>query len=99
MKNFKVKVEDREVKFFKELLDKFSFVHYEELVGSEEPRIYPAADFEIRSKKHQEDKGVKADSGEPPKRSLEKSKKNRQDAMNDIRNVISQIDKLRDSSR
>ncbi|WP_154665644.1 hypothetical protein [Saccharicrinis fermentans] len=36
MKSFKVTIEDSEVKFFKDLLDKFDFVRYEEVDGFEE---------------------------------------------------------------
>ncbi|WP_075589978.1 hypothetical protein [Labilibacter marinus] len=95
MKNYKVQVSEKEARFFVELMDKLSFVQYEEVESFTEPRIYPAADFEIRSSK---DKTVIADlhnSKNSPNKSLEVKDESKKDAMRDIRDVISQIDKLR----
>ena len=51
MKNFKVKVDNNKAEFFKELMDSFKFVSYEEVDSFREPRVYPGGEFEIRSPK------------------------------------------------
>lgn len=102
MKNFKVQVDDHQADFFKQLLDRLDFVSFEEVEGFNEPRIYPAADFEIRSEK---DKAAQAQAMENLRRQVQVSsptdspEKRQMDAMSDIRNVMSQIDKMRNKSK
>jgi hypothetical protein len=93
MKNFKVTVDDHKVEFFKTLLDHLDFVSYEEVDGFHEPRVYPAADFEIRSGND------KASAKENEKTVSSNDEKLSKDNFRDIRAVISQIDKIRDKSK
>ncbi|TLX70525.1 hypothetical protein E9993_22170 [Labilibacter sediminis] len=95
MKNFKVQVDNHQAEFFKQLMDRFDFVTYEEVDGFHEPRVYPAADFEIRSEK---DRAAQAKEGMGKVRtkvSTDSEEKRKMDAMSDIRDVISQIDRMR----
>lgn len=100
MKNFKIQVDNHKVDFFKQLLDHLDFVSYEEVEGFSEPRIYPAADFEIRSEKDR----VSIDketmnrnvSVSPP---IEHKDTIRKDALSDIRNVMANIEKMRNKSK
>ena len=98
MKNFKVLVSEGEVDFFKALLNKFDFVQYEQVESFAEPRVYPAADFEIRSVKDSSVQG-KEERGIPNVNRKIEDEESKKDAMSDIRNVISQIDKMRDRSK
>jgi hypothetical protein len=102
MKNFKVQVDKQKVAFFKELLDSLDFVSYEEMEVYSEPRVYPAADFEISSIKGQgtssfnrskENKIATNDSLAGADQEKEKM-----DALKNIRNAINQINKMRDRS-
>ncbi len=95
MKNFKIQVNNNEVKFFMELLDRLDFVQYEPMDNFSEPRVYPAADFEIRSVKN--DVNVEAEQASKP--DVEEVEKSKKDALSEIRNVISQIDRLRDRTK
>ncbi|MBN2744718.1 hypothetical protein [Breznakibacter xylanolyticus] len=49
MKSFKVQVHNNKAEFFKELMKNFDFVEFEEVDAFYEPRVYPGAQFEIRS--------------------------------------------------
>ncbi len=104
MRNFKVKVDDAKGEFFKELLQNLDFVSFEEVDSFREPRVYPAAEFEIRSpkdttsttyKKSTSGKG-KAAKG---KESTSSEAQSRQDSFNDIREVMQKIDALRNHSK
>ncbi len=99
MKNFKVIVEDSEVKFFLKLLDNLNFVQYEQVENFTEPRIYPAADFEIHSAKEKSSKSTEISPLKTSKLSIEEEEKLKMDTLNDIRNVISRIDRMRDRSK
>lgn len=93
MKNYKIQIEDNEVQFFKQLMDKLNFVQYEEIAHVNEPRVYPATNFTIHSNKNQPEK----DSGHI---AVGKSKsrdpyKHRKDAMSEIRDAMLKIDELR----
>jgi len=99
MKNFKVQVDNYKADFFKQLLDHLDFVSYEEVEGFNEPRIYPAADFEIRSTKDKASSSMDIMNRTPPLTPEEGTKKKKMDAMSDIRNVMSQIDKIRNKSK
>ncbi len=96
MKNFKVKVDDVHVEFFKQLMDRLSFVNYEEVDAFHEPRIYPGADFEIRSGQTRKPQEVLKKSSKSNK---ELDAKSHSDTMDDIRSVISKIDKMRGHSK
>lgn len=100
MKNFKIQVDDHKADFFKQLLDHLDFASYEEVDGFNEPRIYPAADFEIRSAKDKAAIAMEKMTRTVSPSSLgdEKGKK-KLDAMSDIRSVMSQIDKIRNKSK
>jgi transcription antitermination factor NusG len=93
MKNFKVTVDNHKVEFFKTLLDHLDFISYEEVDSFYEPRVYPAADFEIRSGKD------KASAKKNEKTVSSDDERLIKDAFKDIRAVVSQIDKLRDKSK
>ncbi len=49
MERFVIEVEKRKAKFFNDLINNFDFAEIVEVDSIVEPRIYPAADFEIRS--------------------------------------------------
>ncbi len=92
MKNFKVQVDDEKADFFKQLLQSLNFARYEEVDTFHEPRIYPAANFEIRSK-------LSDDSFYESEAREEGAKKKSQDSLSEryssLKDVISQIDKIR----
>ncbi len=102
MKNFKVKIDDEKADFFKELLKNLDFVSFEEVDSFHEPRIYPAADFEIRSPRDpissSYDKLTRG-SEDSQKKNVNDPSIRRKSALDDIRSVISNIDKLRDRSK
>ncbi len=99
MKNFKIQVDEQKVAFFKELLDSLDFVRYEEMEVYSEPRVYPAADFEISSAKKASASSFNR-SNENKLASKETlaadQEKEKMDALNNIRNAINQINKKRD---
>lgn len=98
MKNFKVSVHINKVDFFKELLDSLNFVNYEDLQVEVEPRLYPGADFEIRSKKNVKENMSSELTQLNAERKAKSSDENRKDALSDIRDAMSKINKLRNKS-
>ena len=90
MKNYKVKVEDEKVKFFKELLSNLDFATFEELDETVEPRVYPAASFEIRSGKG-ESKPPHPDQAANQADERKKSAQSREDSLKDVLNKIEQM--------
>ncbi|GAF02668.1 hypothetical protein [Saccharicrinis fermentans] len=62
-------------------------------------RIYPGADFEIRSKKKSNIQSIQSDSANVSQHSIGKDRQSKPDTMEDIRSVISKIDQLRDRSK
>jgi len=90
MKNYKVKVEDEKVKFFKELLSNLDFATFEELEETVEPRVYPAASFEIRSSKG-ESKSTHPDQTAAQAEERKKSAQSREDSLKDVLNKIEQM--------
>ncbi len=104
MKNFKVKVDDAKGDFFTELLRSLDFVTFEEVDSFREPRVYPAAEFEIRSPQDTSVPTYKK--GAPGKNKMSKrenddsqDKESKKDSFSDIREVLSKIDALRSHSR
>jgi hypothetical protein len=90
MKNFKVKVQNDKVQFFKELLTHLDFVEFEEMEVVAEPRVYPATNFEIRPHKSLMNEN------------LEKRKLNSnldEDGLESIRKVMSKIEEERNKNR
>lgn len=49
MKRFVIEIENSKANFFDDLIKNFNFVKLIKVENIVEPRIYPAADFEIRS--------------------------------------------------
>jgi len=97
MKNFKVKVDNNKAEFFKELMDSFKFVSYEEVDSFREPRVYPGGEFEIRSPK---DTTPITYSMEKAGRKLEQESKGkptqtREQSLEDIKKALSKIEALR----
>jgi len=90
MKNYKVKVEDEKVKFFKELLSNLDFATFEELEETVEPRVYPAANFEIRSSKG-ESKSTHPEQIAAQAEERKKSTQSREDSLKDVLNKIEQL--------
>lgn len=88
MKNFKVHVDDAKASFFRELMESFAFVKYEEVDGFHEPRVYPGGNFEIRSQP--------AGSSKPPK---DITTLPNDEAMKNIRTAIKAIEVLRERNR
>jgi len=99
MKNFKIQVSDKEVIFFMELMDKLNFVQYEAVESFNEPRVYPGADFQIRSGKNQVDSEVDTVAQKTAKSIPEEMENSKKEALNNIRNVISLIDRQRDQTK
>ncbi len=95
MKNYKIQIEDSEVLFFRKLMDKLSFVKYEEIPTISEPRIYPGANFAIHGSKNQPEKKVDSTSEKKPLDITSDPKKVRKDAMTDIRDIMLKIDQMR----
>lgn len=92
MKNYKVKVDDEKVEFFKELLNSLDFATFEEIEEKTEPRVYPAASFEIRSGSkvpHSASQGKAGATNEERK----KSAQSREDSLKDVLNKIEQLRK------
>ncbi len=104
MKNFKVKVDDAKGDFFTELLRSLDFVSFEEVDSFREPRVYPAAEFEIRSPQDTSVPTFKKSA--PGKNKTSKSEKDgnqnegdKKDSFSDIREVLSKIEALRSHSK
>lgn len=95
MKNYKIQIEDSEVLFFKKLMDKLSFIKYEEIPTISEPRIYPGANFAIHGSKNQPEKKSDTTSEKKAMHMNPDPKKIKKDAMADIRDVILKIDQMR----
>ncbi len=96
MKNYKIQIEDSEVQFFKQLMNKLNFVKYEEIPTLSEPRIYPGANFVIHGNKNQPER--KIDNTSIQKKSIqitEKPKNVRKDGMTDIRDAMLKIEQMR----
>jgi hypothetical protein len=91
MKSFKVQVQNSKADFFRELLRNLDFVDFEEVDGFYESRVYPGANFELRTHSRPAP-GDKPVSGVP---SVTKDA----DAMANIRKVLSNIDAQRDKHR
>ena len=87
MKYIKLKVQNHKLEFMKELLSHFDFIEMEISDAFDEPRIYPGANFEIRSAKSAEETSRSKQSGSTPE-DLEK-----------LRAVINRIDAMRDQTR
>ncbi len=87
MKYIKLKVQNNKLDFMKELLSHFDFVDMEIAESFDEPRIYPSANFEIRSSKSNDETGRAKASPSTP------------EDMDKLRAVINRIDALRDQSR
>ncbi len=92
MKNFKVQVDDEMADFFKQLLQSLNFARYEEVDTFHEPRIYPAANFEIRSRLSDDSFYTKE---EDEKSEKQKSHDSLSERYSNLKDVISQIDKIR----
>ncbi|TCO09292.1 hypothetical protein [Natronoflexus pectinivorans] len=92
MKSYRVKVRDEKAEFFEELLRYLDFCDYEKVEGFAEPRIYPS--FEIRSKDGNHKQGsknsVKGSGGKFA---------DTENSLENLREVMSRIDALRDRSR
>lgn len=87
MKYLKLKIHKNKFEFVKELLSHFDFVEMEQTDTFEEPRVYPNANFELRSSKSSEEKSRAKSTGPSPE-DVEK-----------LRLVINRIDAIRDQSR
>ena len=95
MKNYKVKVEDEKVKFFKELLSNLDFATFEELEETVEPRVYPGASFEIRSRKGDSRSTVP----EQTAAQAEERKRSAQSREDSLKDVLNKIEKMRNQGR
>jgi hypothetical protein len=87
MKYIKLKVQNNKLEFMKELLSHFDFVDIEIAESFDEPRIYPGANFEIRSTKTTDETNRSKSSGPSP------------EDMDKLRAVINRIDAQRDQAR
>ncbi len=87
MIHYRIKVRDEKAPFFEELLRYLDFLDYEKVEGFSEPRIY--ANFELKSK-------ADSNKGKPVEvpRGIKNSGGNSAD---NLREVLSRIDKLRES--
>ncbi|TAJ12014.1 hypothetical protein DMA11_14575 [Marinilabiliaceae bacterium JC017] len=94
MKNFKVKVENGKADFFKELMKNLDFVEFEEVEAFHEPRIYPGANFEIRSQK-----AGASQISVPPGGIDISSEAGAAQSMDRLKEVLSKIDQMRDQSK
>ncbi len=89
MKHFRIKVRDEKADFFEELLRYLDFLDYEQVDAFSEPRIY--ANFNLRpGEKKSPPKGKMKDFSEGVKRASDSS-------TDDLREVLSRIDKLREN--
>lgn len=90
MKSFKVKISDDKYQFFIDLMKNLQFVEYEEVDGFHEPRVYPGANFEIRSSTDEKEKERKKES---------KVSSKDEEGMNSIRSVLEKIEKQREGNK
>lgn len=95
MKNYKIQIEDSEVPFFKQLMNKLDFVKYEEIPAVSEPRIYPAANFAIHANKNQLERKISNPSEQKSMHMAQEPKKVRKDAMTDIKDIMLKIEEMR----
>jgi hypothetical protein len=91
MKSFKVQVQNSKADFFRELLRNLDFVDFEEVDGFYESRVYPGANFELRTQS-------RPATTEKPVAGVPNVTKDA-DAMANIRKVLSNIDAQRDKHR
>lgn len=94
MKSFKVLVHNHKAEFFKELLKNFDFVEFEEVDSFSEPRVYPGANFEIRSSANTQHMPLMAD-----KPSLNSTSLSNEDKMENLRKALRQIEEQRSKNR
>ncbi|SMO74258.1 hypothetical protein SAMN06265379_10693 [Saccharicrinis carchari] len=99
MKNYKIQIEDTEVQFFRHLMDKLGFTKYEEIKPVNEPRVYPGGNFEIRSSNNPAPKSDTNLSAGNSSLGKQQSSNTRKDAMKDIRDIISRIDRERNKNK
>jgi hypothetical protein len=96
MKNYKVRIREEKSEFFKELMKNLDFVEFEEVEAFNEPRVYPGANFELRS-----------DQTEVSGRSTQPDREKRkprvaaspEEEMQRLKDVMTRIDAIRDQNR
>jgi len=97
MKSFKVLVHNHRADFFKELMKCFDFVEIEEVESFSEPRVYPGANFEIRSSSSAS--AANLNSMQFEKSNLKNATLSNEEKMENLRNALRQIEEQRNKSR
>jgi hypothetical protein len=97
MKSFKVLVHNHRADFFKELMKCFDFVEIEEVESFSEPRVYPGANFEIRSSSSTS--AANLNSMQFEKSNLKNATLSNEEKMENLRNALRQIEEQRNKSR
>jgi hypothetical protein len=105
MERFVIEVEKRKAKFFNDLIENFDFAKVVKVDSIVEPRIYPAADFEIRpdnqttkrndKSKKQVSSSITSSDISIKLSALDESEKN----LKQIRDAMSAIDRQREEYR
>ena len=100
MERITIEVEKGKAKFFKDLINNFDFAEIIKVDNVVEPRVYPAADFEIRPNSNARDRknaNVTNSSQDSNGRHylLSKSEKN----LNQVRDAMAEINRIRDKNR
>ncbi len=105
MERFVVEVEKSKAKFFTDLINSFDFAEVINVDNIVEPRIYPAADFEIRpgnktsktsvKNKHRTSDVNSSHNSDIPSDDVNESQKN----LKQIRDAMSVIDRKREEYR
>lgn len=97
MKSFKVFVHNHKADFFKELMKCFDFVEIEEVESFSEPRVYPGANFEIRSSSSSS--AANLNSMQFEKSNLKNATLSNEEKMENLRNALRQIEEQRNKNR
>lgn len=97
MKSFKVLVHNHRADFFKELMKCFDFVEIEEVESFSEPRVYPGANFEIRSSSSSS--AANLNSMQFEKSNLKNVTLSNEEKMENLRNALRQIEEQRNKNR
>lgn len=97
MKSFKVLVHNHKAEFFKELMKCFDFVEIEEVESFSEPRVYPGANFEIRSSSATNATNI--NSVPLDKANIKNVSMSNEEKMENLRNALRLIDEQRNKHR
>ena len=102
MERFIIEVENGKAEFFKDLIKNFDFVEIVKEDNIVEPRIYPATDFEIKPHGHISNSLNKSKSTHAESKNLNKgsnSYRGEEQNLEQIRDAISAINRVRDKNR